>query len=141
MMTSGELLTRATIWLALAGYTAGAGGQLLAQGKPHVRALARWAGTLGCLGLLAHVICAFHFYHGWSQAAAYRETARQTAAVTGLNWGGGLWINYLLLAAWTADVIWWWRSGDDAYRRRSRVLTVAWHALLLFIVFKRNRRL
>src|SRR5438876_5398952 len=118
-MSRGELLTRITIWIALGGYALGTITGLVSRGSQRWQPLARWVWTVGCLGLLAHVACAFHYYHGWSQASAYRETARQTAEVFGLNWGGGLFVNYAFVAAWVADVVWWWR-GDDLHRRQPR---------------------
>ena len=78
---------------------------------------------------------AYHFYHNWSQAAAYRETARQTAEVTGLVWGGGLFINYALIIGWVVDVALWRLRGLDAYRNRPRWLAVAWQGFLFFIIF------
>ncbi len=98
------------------------------------QARARWIWTVGCLGLIAHLICAFHFYHHWSQESALRETARQTAEVTGNNWGGGLFINYAFLAAWVADVVWWWR-GLEGYQRRHWLVTAVWHFVLIFMIF------
>lgn len=96
--------------------------------------MARTAWTAGCAGLLLHVACAFHYYHDWSQASAYRETARQTAEVTGMNWGGGLFINYALIIGWIADAV-WWRRGLEAYRNRPRWLVAAWQGFLIFIIF------
>jgi hypothetical protein len=93
------------------------------------------AWTIGCFALSAHFICAFHFYHHWSQESAYRDTARQTAAVVGYNWGGGLFINYAVLIGWIVDVSWWWRSGINSYFQRRRLLVLAWHAVLIFIIF------
>src|SRR5262249_21730004 len=84
--------------------------------------------------LLTHVAFAFHYYHGWSHTAAYRETARQTAEVVGLDWGGGLFINYILIAAWIVDVIWWW-IGPGSWRSRPKYLTAGWHGFLIFIIF------
>lgn len=134
-MSGGAALTKVTIWVAVAAYFAGAALYALARGRRGRDSLARLAWTAACAGLLAHVACAFHFHHGWSQEAAYRDTARQTAEVFGLEWGGGLYVNYVLLAAWVADVCWWWGRGLDAYRRRPWPLTVGWHAFLLFIIF------
>ncbi len=93
------------------------------------------AWTIGVIGLLAHAGAAYHFYHGWSHAAAYRETARQTAEVTGLDWGGGLFINYALIAGWMTDVAFWRLRGLDAYRNRPRWLMAAWQGFLFFIIF------
>jgi hypothetical protein len=54
---------------------------------------------------LVHVAAAFQFHHGWSHAVAYAQTARRTAAVTGLKWGGGIFLNYALTLWWPADAI------------------------------------
>ena len=134
-MGKGELLTRITVWLALAGYATGASVYLISQGKRSWDAVARMAWSVGLIGLIAHVACAYHFYHNWSHAAAYRETARQTAEVTGLDWGGGLFINYALIIGWVIDVALWRLRGLDAYRNRPRWLTAAWQGFLLFIIF------
>ena len=134
-MSGGEFLTKLTIWLAVAGYVAGAAAFALARGRRGWVARARAAWTVACVALLAHAACAFHFYHGWSHAAAYRDTARQTAEVAGLDWGGGLYVNYALMVAWVADVVWWWRGGLAAYRRRPWWLLIAWHSFLIFMVF------
>lgn len=133
-MNRGELLTRLTIWIAIGGYAVGVCLMLLFRESQTWQARARLAWTVGCLGLIAHTICAFHFYHDWSQTAALRETARQTAEVTGMNWGGGLFINYAFLAAWAADVIWWWR-GLENYQRRHWLITAIWQFVLIFMVF------
>jgi hypothetical protein len=84
---------------------------------------------------VTHFISAFHFYHSWSQQSAYIETARQTAEVFRINWGGGLFINYAVAILWIADVAWWWFAGLSAYRRRSWLITLLWHGFLLFIIF------
>lgn len=92
------------------------------------------AWTIGCLALIAHLICAFQFYHHWSQTSALREVQRQTAEVTGNSWGGGLYVNYAFLAAWIADVAWWWR-GLERYRQRHWLITAVWQFVLIFMVF------
>jgi hypothetical protein len=124
-----ELYTRLPVWFALFGYTAG-----LALLLTNRERSARWLWTLGCVCLIAHILSAYHFYHHWDQTAALRETARQTEAVVGWNWSGGLYINYLFAAVWIADVMWWWR-GLDAYRDRSPFASGMVHGFLAFIVF------
>ena len=133
-MSRGEIFTRLTIWLALGGYACGAIASFVGRESVQWQARARWAWTIGCIGMLAHVACAFHVYYDWSQTSAYRETARQTAEVFNFNWGGGLYINYAFIAAWVLDVIWWWR-GLAAYQQRPRYLTWAWQGFFLFMVF------
>jgi hypothetical protein len=85
--------------------------------------------------LVLHAASALNYYHHWSHESAYLETARQTKEIFGLDWGGGLWINYGFIAAWIVDTIWWWWRGLPAFRRRPRTLVVIWHAVFLFMVF------
>jgi hypothetical protein len=98
------------------------------------RRTARLLWTAGCFSYLAHVYGAFEYFHGWSHAAAYAETARQTAELFGLYWGGGLFFNYAFTIVWVADVIWSWR-GLQTYERRSRWISAAMHAFLAFMFF------
>jgi len=132
-MGAGELLTRVSIWVALGSCTLSAASGWLARKLPRWLFLARSAWTAGCIAYLVHVISAFNYYHDWSHAAAYRETARRTAEVCGVPWGGGLFINYAFTIAWIIDVVWWWKS--ERYRRRSWLLVGAWHAFFLGMVF------
>jgi hypothetical protein len=128
----GELLTRGTIWLALGSGLLGAAGDHVSRRMPHWQSLARWAWTAACAGFLVHVVSAFHYYHHWSHTAAYRETARRTAEIFGLNWGGGLFVNYAFTAGWIADVIWRWKPAS--YQRRPGFWVAAWRGLLLVMV-------
>src|SRR5437867_232780 len=107
-MSLGELLTRATVWVALTLYATGEMVRLSARERPRWETVARWLWTGGCLAYLAHAAAAFEFFHAWSHAAAYADTARQTEAKFGLHWGGGLWFNYFFTGIWLADVLWWW---------------------------------
>ena len=129
-MSSEEFLTRSTVWIAILAYTIGC--VLFAWTRDR---RARLAWTTGCAALVAHFICAFQFYHSWSHESAYIDTARQTAAVVDINWGGGLFINYAVAILWTIDVAWWWYAGLNSYRRRPWLLTLLWHSFLIFIIF------
>jgi hypothetical protein len=133
-MNRGEPLTKATIWLTLAGYAAGVFIFRLSRGRYRWDRIARISWTVACIALIAHVASAFHFYHSWSHGQAHDDTARQTAAVFGLEWGGGLYVNYALIAAWLADVAWWWYSLER-YRLRPASLVAAWQGFLLFVFF------
>lgn len=134
-MSSGEILTRFTIWITIAGFAVGAATFALSRKRRSWDSVGRFVWTIACIALLAHVACAFHFYHGWSHVAAYQDTARQTDEMFGLNWGGGLYVNYALVIFWVLDVAWWWLRGLDAYRRRPWPLVAAWHGFLIFIIF------
>jgi hypothetical protein len=129
------LLTRATIWMAILAYTAGSIIFALPSRIAWRDAATRLAWTIACLALAAHFVCAFQFFHHWSHDSAYRETARQTEAVIGSNWGGGLFINYAVLALWVVDIVWWWRSGLPSYRAHLWPLRTIWHGFLIFIIF------
>jgi hypothetical protein len=98
-MTAGELLVRATAWLAFAAYV---GGTVAGLRHPPNRAF-RLVWLAGAMLLLVHLLVAFHFKHAWSHAAAYADTARQTREVAGRDWGGGIWLNYLLVLVWLVD--------------------------------------
>jgi hypothetical protein len=101
---------------------------------PPAERLARSLWTVACVLLWIHVASAFHFVHDWDQQAAIEQTARETAAVTGLNWGGGLWINYTLMLLWAADALWWW-VGPQSFAARPAILSRIWLGFVLFIAF------
>src|SRR5262245_9319 len=115
-MDTGETLTRWTVRIALAFYVLALAMRLIARQHGPGQRLA-W--TAGCVAYLAHVVCAFHFYHGWSHAAAYADTARRTGEVLGLSWGAGLNFNYAFTAVWVLDVLWWWLD-PERYPTRPR---------------------
>ncbi len=129
-MTAGDLLVRVTAWLAFACYVA---GTLAGLRQPAGRVF-RWLWLTGATVLLVHLLAAFHFKHGWSHAVAYADTARQTREVTGLDWGGGVYFNYLLVITWLADAALRWCAGADwmARSRRARQTAAAFYAFMWF---------
>jgi hypothetical protein len=72
---------------------------------------ARWAWTVGCAVYLVHVAFAFQFLHHWSHAAAVEHAARRTFEVVGLEFGAGIFVNYVFTLLWIADVVLWWRRS------------------------------
>lgn len=90
--------------------------------------------TAGSLVNLAHVFLAMHLAHGWDQERAYRAIARQTYEETGLNWGGGFYINYLFSTMWLADVASWW-IWPRHYAARPRWLNGVLQGVFLFMFF------
>ncbi len=131
-MAPDELATRWTIRLALVCSLAAAMAEVSAGTDERRLRMARAAWTAGWALYLAHVACAFQFYHHWSHAAAYFHTARRTAELSGRNWGAGLYFNYVFTAAWTLDTFtrWCCRSA----RRRARPLLTAWYGFFIFMV-------
>jgi hypothetical protein len=134
-METGEFLTRATIWITIVAYAVGSVVFALARGRVGWDSVTRTLWTISVVSLIGHFICAYQFYHHWSHESAYLDTARQTNEVIGLNWGGGLFINYALLSIWIVDVGWWWLRGLNSYRTRPWPLVAAWHSFLIFILF------
>jgi hypothetical protein len=134
-MSGGQILTAATIWIAILAYGTGSSIFALSENRLRWHSLARLVWTVACLALLAHIASAFHFFHQWSHDAAYRDTARQTEEMFGFNSGVGIYFNYALLTLWILDVCWWWIKGLEAYRRRPWLLVAAWHTFLIFMFF------
>ena len=122
----------ATIWTARASfafYILALVLRFLDRPRP-----ARDAWTVGFGAFVAHMIAAFHFEHHWSHADAYEATAQKTAAVAGLDWGGGLYANYLLAILWACDVVGWQRRLHG-YRARPRSVEVAVQSYIAFLWF------
>lgn len=87
--------------------------------------LSRWFWTIGALLFTLHVGSALALVHNFSHAAAYEHTAERTAAVVGLRWGGGIYINHAFLLFWAIDTAMWWIKGlNSAYRSRPYYWTV-----------------
>lgn len=120
----------ATIWIALALFAAGEAVKR-ARGVSSRPAWRLWAA--GAVACAIHVVIAFAIRYGWSHDAAIRETARQTAAVYGLDWGGGVYVNYLFVAVWAIEA-WWWRTDPARYAARPRALTWTLRAFYVVIV-------
>ncbi|MFN0076401.1 MAG: hypothetical protein ACKVY0_08000 [Prosthecobacter sp.] len=124
-MDTGLFITKAT---AIAAFVTYITALMLHR---HAAANRVWW-TAGCLALLVHSVCAFHFVHHWSHHAAYESTAQQTAALTGLRSGSGLYLNYLLLLVWLGDTVWCW-TAPARHAARSRWITWLLHSFLGFM--------
>jgi hypothetical protein len=119
----GELLTLWTARLAVVCWAARVLVEAGGSPSPRRELGSRLFWLLGSLAFLWHVAAAFEFYHGWSHRTAMDHTARRTAEVIGLNWGGGVYFNYVALLVWPADALLAWRPAAGsmgAARRRFR---------------------
>jgi hypothetical protein len=125
----GATLIRLTIWAALIAYTAGEWGRVRTPPAPWARVV--W--TAGALLYVSHVSAAFSFAYQWSHAVAYAHTAAQTADIVGLDWGGGIWVNYAFTLVWVMEAIWWWTS-PLRYLARPRGVELAVRAVFLFMI-------
>ncbi len=101
------------------------GGKLSAKGF----VVSRWLYTAACAFFLAHVACAFHFYHGWSHQAALDDTAQQTEEMLGFAFGEGIYFSYLFTLLWVVDIVWLWLWP----RQRMGWLTAAVQLYMAFI--------
>ena len=84
--------------------------------------------------MAVHAASAFAIVYRGSHEIALAETARQTAALTGLSSGSGLYVNYLFLAIWLADTAWWWSGPAN----RGRTMGLGWVRLGLFLFMFAN---
>jgi hypothetical protein len=110
------------IWASLFCFALAEAGKRavrLGRARPWLGPVSGW----GVLLLLAHFALAFHLRYRWSQEAAVRETARQTAETFGFDWGGGVFVNYLFALVWAVDA-WSWHARPA--RAAARATLVRW---------------
>jgi hypothetical protein len=122
---------RATIILATLGW---ATGEALMRRSSRVDLWARAVWTAGIALALIHVGLAFHFVYGWNHEAAVAATARQAAERVGWGWRGGIYVNYLFLVSWLADVCWWWAAPASHASRSLRIETARFAAFTFMFV-------
>jgi hypothetical protein len=123
-----------TIWIALLLFCAGEIGQRDLDAGRIPALWTWWAFSAGALLCVVHVTIAMATRYGWSHEAALVATARQTSAVYGLNWGGGLYVNYVFVAVWLHEV-WRWRRGPSG---AGRAPFAAWTTRAFFFVIILN---
>lgn len=124
-----------TIWLALAAFVAvEAGRRTVLSGQRPLPWLTS-ASYTGLALLVIHMAIAFGVVHAWSHEAAVRATASQTAAVYGLSWGGGVYVNYLFALLWGVDA-WLWQKSPERAARRSSIF--GWALRLFYFVIIAN---
>jgi hypothetical protein len=129
-MSGGDWAIRLTAFVAFAGYVLALASS---RGRPRrtgPSASGWW--SLGLVIFLAHLVCAFHFEHGWSHAKALAATAAQTAATTGLDTGFGLYLNYTFALAWLADAA-WWHLAKRSHESRPRWVGATLHSFMAFM--------
>ena len=121
----------ALAWLAVLGLLAGEGGAAIGR---RTGSEPRWAWLASAAGwscLAVHMLVAMAVRHEWSHAAAVADTARLTAQVYGVAWGGGVYVNYAFLALWLA-VVWQWRASPAMLL--PQWLTWTWRGTVLIVV-------
>lgn len=101
-------------------------------GKRLVVQVAKAIWLTGAILSVVHTLCAFGFFHHWSHVAALEDTARQTDELLGFRFGGGLYFNYVFVALWAVDSV-WWIANSESYESRSRWIGFGMVGYLLFI--------
>ena len=89
--------------------------------------------TAGAVLTVIHSIAAFGVFYGWSHETARRLTAQQTATLTGVDFAGGIYVNYLFLLVWLGDAAWWWGS-PHTYAMRPGALSLAIRGFIFFVI-------
>jgi hypothetical protein len=131
-LTFGEALMRWSVRLSVLLMLAA--WMLMLRRPSAKRPSVNWCWTLGFLAFLVHLWAAFEYVHHWSHSDAVEDTARQTKQLVGLDWGGGVWFNYLFALVWGADVV--WRIGSpNSHDRRPNWIGAILHGYLGFIAF------
>ena len=118
----------------IAATVAWAAGEALMRKSSASDRLARAIWTLGLALAFVHVVLAFQLVYAWDHEAAVIATVRQTADRFGQGWRGGIYVNYVFLAIWLADVCWWWLAPASRAARPPG-LEAARFALFAFMFF------
>lgn len=119
-MTAADWALYASIWTGVVLFVAGE------VAKRRRRPASGWGWYLWTAGACltgAHTLIALAVAHGWEHGAAIEATARQTESVYGVGWRGGIYVNYVFLAAWISEIV-WWRLNPEGYFARSAALTM-----------------
>ena len=98
-------------------------GETLMRRSPGSDRWARAIWTIGIALALIHVVLEFHLVYAWDHEAAVAATARQAADRIGWGWRGGIYVNYVFLGLWLADVCWWWLAPASRASRSMRIET------------------
>ena len=122
-------LVRATMIVATVAWAL---GEALMRRSATADRWARVSWTIGIALALIHVVLAFQLVYAWDHEAAVAATVQQAADRFGWGWRGGIYVNYVFLALWLADVCWWWLA-PAAHASRSRRFETARLALFTFM--------
>jgi hypothetical protein len=125
-LLTSRTLVRATMLVATLAW---AGGEALMRRPGRLDELARSTWTAGVVLACLHVFLAFYLVYGWDHEAAVAATVQQSAGRFGTGWRGAIYLNYLFVMLWLADVCWWWIRPAA---HRSRPIWIERTRFLLF---------
>jgi hypothetical protein len=89
--------------------------------------------TAGAVLALCHSVVAFMVFYDGSHDIAQIKTTQQTAALTGVVFSGGIYVNYLFLLLWLGDAAWWW-AAPASHRAQPRRLALAVRGFIFFVI-------
>lgn len=112
------VLVRTTMILSTVAW---AFGEALMRRSHRLDRVGRAAWTTGVVLALLHVALAFHLVYDWSHEAAVAATVQQTIERFGWGWRGGIYVNYVFVTLWLADVCWWWVAPASHASRSLRL--------------------
>ena len=122
----------ATIWLSMFLFVAGEAGKRFVRAD-NTPKWPWWAWTIGVTFCAVHMAIAMAVHYGWNHQAAVRATAEQAAAVYGITWTGGLYVNYVFLLIWAGETA-WWAISTRAYLSRGAALVWSLRAFYFVII-------
>lgn len=115
------------VWLSLIAFAAGE----LAKSRRYAGA---WSiSATGAILLAVHIVLAMAVRHGWSHASALETTAQQTNDMFGINWGGGVYVNYVFATVWIAELF-VWRQWPEGYASRPEWIKWSLRAFYFVII-------
>lgn len=132
MNDAANVALYATVWGAVFLFAAAQAG----QGQAAAASDRGWpwmAWTIGAALMIAHVAIAFDARHAWQHASAAHAVVEQSRAVYGIAWSGGVWMNYVFVAAWAAESC-WWGAAPQSYGQRPRSVLAASRVFYLLML-------
>lgn len=123
----------ATIWLALIALLAGELGRIRHR---RYGASSSWPIVCSAAGIAlttVHMLLALGIVYGWDHDKAALVTAQRAATVYGVVWPLSLHVNYLFVAWWIGDTLWWWLQ-PPSFLARPRPIEWAWRLIAFTMV-------
>jgi hypothetical protein len=118
VVSFADAWVKPTVWLSLIGWFVGSAARQRCRGGEHSggdqssghdvplvnrwRLLYGWSWLIGAVLVWGHIVASYALVHHWDHAAAIEATARQSAEVTGIRAGWGVYVNFVFAAVWLA---------------------------------------
>lgn len=110
MANLGPLMLMASMWAAVVLYLLAWACQAQAALAPAMLKRSRLFLSLGAGALLYHAVSAFHFFHGWSHAAAVATLSMRAYDLLEVRTGALMYAIYFYLLVWVVELAWSWAA-------------------------------